>query len=114
MLTAVSKRFNLFHPEPLPSARKRYMDEMNRVVGVLDSALAKSESGWLVGDKCTYVDLAFFMWDENIEQIVTPFPGEWDSAKYPSWKKWHARMGGREAVKKIVEEKATMTVGANH
>ena len=90
------------------------MDEMNRVVGVLNSALAKSESGWLVGDKCTYVDLAFFMWDEQIEQIMAPFPEEWDSAKYPNWKRWHARLGEREAVKKVVADKASMIAGAQH
>ena len=35
-----------------------------------------------MGDKCTYVDLAFFMWDENIEPIMAPFEGEWDPAKF--------------------------------
>lgn len=55
---------------------------MKRVVSVLSDALAKSKSGWLVGDKCTYVDLAFFMWDENIEPIMAPFEGEWDPAQF--------------------------------
>ncbi|KAK3168217.1 hypothetical protein OEA41_004663 [Lepraria neglecta] len=106
--------FNLFHPEKLPSAQKRYNDEMKRVVGVLGNALAKSKSGWLVGDKCTYVDLAFFMWDENIEQIMAPFEGEWDPAQFPNWQKWHGRMAEREAVKKVVEEQAKMLAGAKH
>ena len=43
---------------------------MKRVVSVLDSHLSQSASGWLVGDKCTYVDLSFFMWDEQIEMIL--------------------------------------------
>ncbi|KAL9100073.1 MAG: hypothetical protein Q9163_004514 [Psora crenata] len=106
--------FNLFHPEKLPSAQKRYNDEIKRVVGVLDNTLAKSKSGWLVGDKCTYVDLAFFMWDEKIDQIMAPFQGEWDPAKFPNWQKWHRRMAEREAVKKVVEEETKMLAGAKH
>ncbi len=90
------------------------MDEMKRVVSVLDGMLAKSPSGWLVGDKCTYADLAFFMWDENIEPIMSPFKGEWDAAKYPNWKKWHERMAERPAVKKVVEEKAKTVAGGQH
>jgi len=106
--------FNLFHPEKLPSAQKRYNDEIKRVVGVLDGALAESKSGWLVGDKCTYVDLAFFMWDENIAPIMAPFEGEWDPAQFPNWQNWHGRMAERAAVKKVVEDKAKMTAGAGH
>lgn len=90
------------------------MDEMKRVVGVLDGALAKSPSGWLVGDKCTYVDLAFFMWDENIAPIMSPFKGEWDPEKFPSWKKWHERMAERPAVKKVVDYKAKLLADAQH
>ena len=49
---------------------------------MLDGALAKSKSGWLVGDKCTYVDLSFYMWDENIQAILAPFDEEWDADKF--------------------------------
>ena len=46
----------MFHPEKLPSAQKRYMVEVKRTLSVLDDHLAKSSSGWLVGDKFTYAD----------------------------------------------------------
>lgn len=74
--------FNVIHPEDLPSAQKRHNDELKRVVGVLDCALAKPESGWLFGDKCTYVYLAFFIWDEDIETVMAPFEGVGDPAKF--------------------------------
>ncbi|KAL9059172.1 MAG: hypothetical protein Q9206_001611 [Seirophora lacunosa] len=80
--------FNMFHPEKLPSAQDRYIDQTKRVVGVLDAALGQSKSGWLVGDRCTYVDLSFFMWDEQIEPIMAAVPSsEWrgdDFRKPPS------------------------------
>lgn len=76
-------RFNIFHPEKLPSAQARYINEAKRVIGVLDTALGQSKSGWLVGDKCTYVDLAFFMWDEQIPQIMGAASSpEWDEKNY--------------------------------
>ena len=49
---------------------------------MLESALKKSKSGWLVGDKCTYVDLAFFMWDENVEQILAAGGAEWKADEF--------------------------------
>ncbi|KAI0891635.1 hypothetical protein F4806DRAFT_500815 [Annulohypoxylon nitens] len=57
--------FNLFHEgaygESPESAKVRYGNEVKRVAGVLDGVLAKST--WLVGDKCTYADLTFTMWN---------------------------------------------------
>ena len=48
-----------FHHEELPSAIVRYKGEIARMVGVLDSVLAKQE--WLVGDKPSVADLSFIM-----------------------------------------------------
>jgi glutathione S-transferase len=41
--------FTKFHPEKLPSAQERYLNEIKRVVGVLDKHLQGRE--YLVGDK---------------------------------------------------------------
>lgn len=113
MLTE-SLRFNLLDAAKPPSAQTRYMNEIKRVVGVLNGVLAKSASGWLVGDKCTYADLAFFMWDEQIETIMTPFPGEWDAAVFAHFKKWHERMLERPAVRKVVDDKEKLTSTMKH
>lgn len=32
------------------------------MTGVIDAHLQKEKSEWLVGDKCTYADLAFVPW----------------------------------------------------
>jgi glutathione S-transferase len=76
------KWFSKRHPEPVPSAVDRYVAEINRVTGVVESHLAaqkaKASSGdgpWLVGDKLTFADLAWFMWQVLIEKII-PDKGE--------------------------------------
>lgn len=80
------------------------MDEINRVVGVLDGALAERPSAWLVGDRITYADLIFVMWNEQIPTIFSSFPDKFDINKYPHYKKWAEGMKERESVKKILEE----------
>ena len=49
--------FTLYHPEKVPSAVDRYRNEARRVLGVLESVLAKQE--WLVGGRLTVADLSF-------------------------------------------------------
>ena len=51
-------------PSPNPEARRRFVTESIRVLGVLETALKADEEGgkpkdWLVGGKCSYADLAF-------------------------------------------------------
>ncbi|KAM0137570.1 hypothetical protein ACHAO1_003889 [Botrytis cinerea] len=100
------QKFNLFHAEKLPSAQKRYVDEIHRVVGVLDGVLGQSEDGWLVGNKVTYADLAFVTWHTALAGIFSPpeFKDQWDITKYAHYKKWVEKMLDRPAVKKVLEE----------
>jgi glutathione S-transferase len=98
-----STRFNVFHTPKTPSAQARYNAEVNRLIGVLDSILAQSKSGWLVGDKCTYADLMYVPWNEAVEgMIFKEYPDEFDIQKYPHYKKWDERMRERPAVKKVM------------
>ena len=61
-------RFNVLHPEKLPSAIERYSNEVKRVLGVLEQALRGKQ--WLVGDKCTYADLAFVTWNDRMDMVL--------------------------------------------
>lgn len=100
LTTRSTTRFNLFHPEPLPSARDRYNNEIERVVSVLDSHL-KGRS-WLVGDKCTYADLAFVMWNLQIPYIMKDAQDPWDIEKYPHYKRWMEAMQARDSLKHVL------------
>jgi len=101
--------FNIFHPEKLPSAQKRYMDEIHRIVGVLDGVLANSKNGWLVGDKITYADLSFVTWHNILPGIFSSFTDQWDITKYPHYQKWMEAMLARPSVTKVLEELKKLT-----
>lgn len=88
---------------PNPEARKRFVDESIRVLGVLDGAL-KSEDGkqkdWLVDGKCTAADLVFvpYMW--SMDLILGE--SKPNLAKdFPNVEVWLQRMSGRASVKKV-------------
>jgi glutathione S-transferase len=77
--------------------------EAERVIGVLDKALEGKK--WLVGDKCTYADLAFVTWGSMAPFLFgeekVDIPG-----KYPNYNSWMETMMARPAVKATFEEKA--------
>ena len=75
-----------YHPEKIPSAIERYQKETQRVVSVLDGVLAKSPSGWLVGDKVTIADLAFITWNRSaVHTILKDFEGGEVDKKFPAF-----------------------------
>ena len=97
--------FIRFHPERVESAIRRYRDEMLRVLGVLNSALAGKT--YLVGEKCTYADLSFVTWDQAIPvAFADDYAALELDKKYPSYWAWKERLLARPAVKKILAEKA--------
>ena len=75
---------------------------------MLNTALKGKD--YLVGNKCTYADLAFVPWasmagfllkdQEKVEQM---------ERDYPDYGKWMGRLTGREGVKKVLEEKARVS-----
>ena len=97
--------FVMFHPEKIQSAIDRYVGEINRVTGVLEAHLGKrKEEGmdepWMVGNKCSYVDLAFVTWQTMINKFVTK--EQYDQAKFPEVDAWMARMYRRESVESVI------------
>jgi glutathione S-transferase len=69
--------FTIYHPEKVPSAVDRYVKEINRVTGVLEGHLSKqkakagSDGPWLVGDKITYADIAWYLWQITIVKALS-------------------------------------------
>jgi glutathione S-transferase len=91
--------FKLNHEPQVPSAIDRYLKEIRRVSGVLDGVLAGRK--YLVGDKCTFADLAFLTWQTSIIKII-----EYDQAKdFPNVQAWIDRMSERPAVKAFLAER---------
>jgi glutathione S-transferase len=95
--------FSRFHPEKLPSAISRYVDEILRVISVLDTGLQRNGTGWLVGGKCTYADLAFRAWADVGEGVLKEQRRDGGLDDFPRYKEWVGKMDGLEGVKKIQE-----------
>lgn len=103
--------FSNFHHEKLPSAEARYAAEIRRVVGVIDSHLKKQGTPYLVGDKCTYADLAWVSWNAQLGWLV----GDLDVEKeYPAFDAWNKRLMERPAVKKVLVEMKKMDEVSKH
>ncbi|PQE25118.1 glutathione transferase protein [Rutstroemia sp. NJR-2017a BVV2] len=98
--------FNYFHPDKVPSVIERYSKQSERILNVLNGALEGKD--WLVGDKCTYADLSFFMWNVILPLSVQSPPGETPLSKYPNVMAWHNRMAAMESVKKTIATRQKM------
>ncbi|OAQ68982.1 glutathione S-transferase [Pochonia chlamydosporia 170] len=92
--------FHKFHPEDVPSAKKRYDEQTLRVFEVLNTILEGKE--YLVGDKFTYADLVFIPWDRVVDAVskdmVEKAGGE---KKFPNFFAWNNRLMARPSVKKL-------------
>ena len=101
--------FKKFHTEQVPSAIERYVKEVNRLVGVLEGHLAQqkerhdgSDGPWLVGDKCSFADLAFISWQRVIAMVLSK--EDYNEDSYPHVKAWMDKMTSRGTVKKVLED----------
>jgi glutathione S-transferase len=94
--------FKHYHSEKVQSVIDRFIKEAKRVSKVLDTHLESRE--WLVGDKCTYVDLAFLPWQAGVASFLEGEPLGCDPAKeFPHVEAWMDRMKAKPAVAKIWE-----------
>ena len=117
--------FKKFAPEDVPLAKTRYSNEIARVTGVLEKWLTKqteeygddetkkSKGPWLVGNKCSYADIVFFMWQFMASIMLSA--DEFDSEKFPAVKDWLARLKELKVVKEAAEAtEAQMKGNAAH
>lgn len=97
--------FARFHGEKIPSAIERYADEITRVIGVLELVLARNGTGWLVGEDCTYANLAFVTWNKVGEGLLEErgVPSAGLEAKFPKCAAWTRALGEREEVRRVGE-----------
>ncbi|KAF2119155.1 glutathione S-transferase [Lophiotrema nucula] len=82
------------HAEKIPSAIDRYVGEIKRVLGVLESVLAKDGKEWLVGDRVTFADLAFVSFNDRLNEILM-VGNEKVFDGFPNVRAWHERMASR-------------------
>jgi glutathione S-transferase len=103
--------FKNFHHEKLESAKERYIKEINRVTGVLESYLTQQETEhagsagfdgpWLVGNKISYADMSFITYQTIVGVVFEK--DEYDVDNFPHVKDWLRRMSSRPGVKSALE-----------
>ena len=82
--------FRIYAPTKIKYAIDRYTNEANRLYGILDERLKKSD--YLAGDKYTIADMATWPWLRSAKNQGV----EMDD--YPSVKRWFAEIEARPAV----------------
>lgn len=83
------------------------MNEITRVLGVLNSALEGRQ--WLVGDKMTFADMAFVPYHSLLHLFLERQPEDAFEG-FPNVGAWHERMTSRDSWKKVTELKATLEI----
>lgn len=83
--------FNLYAPEDVPYAKKRYTDETHRLYGVLDRRLEGRE---YVCDEYSIADMAIVGWATLWERQLMP------REDFPNVMRWLDTMTARPAVQK--------------
>lgn len=101
--------FQHLHPEKLPSALDRYVNEIKRVLGVLEGVLASKpgDAQWLVGNKMTFADMAFVPWNFRLSEVLTC---SWDEVweGFPHVRAWHEGMIELPSWKRAMEIRARL------
>ena len=83
--------FRMFASEQVPYGIKRYTDEVNRLYGVLERALGRSE--WIAGDY-SIADIATFPWLMHHEKQGQRLED------FPNIHRWYRAMGERPGVQR--------------
>jgi GSH-dependent disulfide-bond oxidoreductase len=87
--------FVQYAPERIPYAMARYIDETNRLYGVLDKRLADRK--YIAGDDYTIADMASYPW------IVPHSKQQQDLDDFPHLRRWFFTMQARPAVQRAYE-----------
>lgn len=81
--------FNIYAPEKIPYAIRRYVNETARLYGVIDRRLA--DRRWLAGDEYTIADMASYPW-------IVPYERQGQRLEdFPNLKRWFEAISERPA-----------------
>ncbi|EEP82652.1 hypothetical protein UREG_07517 [Uncinocarpus reesii 1704] len=89
-----ANHFVRYAPERIEYGVNRYVNETRRLYGVVDGHLAKSKSGYLVGDHISIADIACWGWVSSAGWSGV------DIDEFPHLKAWEERLLQREGVEK--------------
>ncbi len=88
--------FNQYAPEKIPYAITRYVNETNRLYGVVNKRLSENE--FVAGDEYTIADMAVYPW------IVPHERQKQNLADFPDLKRWFEMIKARPATVRAYEK----------
>ncbi len=88
--------FVQYAPEQIPYAITRYVNETNRLYGVINKRLADRE--FVIGDEYTVADMAIYPW------IVPHQRQKQNLDEFPELKRWFQAIGARPATQRAYEK----------
>ncbi|KAM3428027.1 hypothetical protein MY4824_009093 [Beauveria thailandica] len=94
--------FHMAHGQDIPSAKKRYLEQIDRVWSVMNDILKDNQ--YFLGSKLTYVDLCFFPWEFSAHSFLGEYleaAGFDAKKKYPNYWAWFERLKTQHSVKTI-------------
>jgi glutathione S-transferase len=89
-----ANHFFRYAPEKIQYGIDRYINETRRLYRVLDTHLAKSKSGFLVGDHISNADITTIGW------VIWAGWAGINIDEFPNVKKWEETLSSRPGVKK--------------
>ncbi len=87
-----ANHFMTYAPEDVPYGKKRYVNETERLMGVLDKRLADRE---FVAERYSVADMAIYPWAKGVDSVGI----DWQN-KFSNVADWASRIAERPAVKK--------------
>ncbi len=89
--------FHRFAPEDVPYAKKRYSEESERLMGVMEKQFIKHE--FISGETYTIADMAIWPW---IYGYQTFYASTIDENKFPNLMRWYRDLGKRQQIQAAV------------
>lgn len=96
-----------FHPNKnIPTVTEHFGKEVRRALAVIELHLSRTGQSYLVGEKCTFVDLMYIPFNVILSSVLLGerFEEEWRS-ELPLCYAWHRRLMERETVKDALRTK---------
>jgi GST-like protein len=107
-LSVQCKLFGFYYkycPHRLPYCITRYENEVRRLLGVLETQLAKHQKHWVLGDQFSIADLAIWPWiyalHENYDNCIQDVFGE--LKEFPLVKEYYTRCMSRPASRRALD-----------
>lgn len=83
-------------PSKLDYAQRRFLGEVDRLAGVMDTQLSRHQ--YLAGPDYSIADIITWPWAMFVDRLAAPEDGNNDP--YPNVKRWVNEVGARDAVKR--------------